>query len=142
LALFDDFKEKSKKTSLLNYGVEHPMMSDTQKEKFLNTLRLKGMNISDDNFHKYKRKVYNLTKKHKLELLENWNGYDFYDNEFIKDNLKLQYYHKNYPTIDHKISIFEGYKNNISEEKLSKISNLCITKRCINSSKGKKLDWN
>lgn len=118
------------------------MMSDTQKEKFLNTLRLKGMNISDDNFHKYKRKVYNLTKKHKLELLENWNGYDFYDNEFIKDNLKLQYYHKNYPTIDHKISIFEGYKNNISEEKLSKISNLCITKRCINSSKGKKLDWN
>ena len=61
----------------------------------------------------YRNEVKNLTKKAKKELLENWNGYDFYDNEYIKDNFNLDPTHKNYPTIDHKISVHYGFNNNI-----------------------------
>ena len=35
-----------------------------------------------------------------------------------------------------KISVYYGFKNNISPEELCKLDNLCITKRGINSSKG------
>ena len=51
--------------------------------------------------------------------------------------LKLNSNDKNYPTIDHKISIFCGFKNGISCI-IGNINNLCITKRGINSSKNKK----
>ena len=79
--------------------------------------------------------VIRLSHKNKKILLKNWDGYDYYDGEYIKDNFNLPYHHKNYPTIDHKTSIFEGFKNNISAENISNISNLCFTKRYINSKK-------
>ena len=44
--------------------------------------------------------------------------------------------------IDHKISIFHGFINNIDPILISDISNLCITKRYINSSKQTKSTWN
>ena len=37
--------------------------------------------------------------------------------------------------LDHKISIIYGFKNNISPEEIGDISNLCMTKKGINSSK-------
>jgi len=40
--------------------------------------------------------------------------------------------------MDHKISIYSGYKKNIPAEEISYIRNLCITKRKINSSKNRK----
>lgn len=64
-------------------------------------------------------------------LLESWDGIDYYDGECIKDNFNLPYYDINYPTVDHKISIFEGFKNNIVADEIADISNLCFTKRCI-----------
>ena len=51
------------------------------------------------------------------------------------DNFNLVSGNKNYP-IDHKISVSYGYKHNIPAEEIGKMENLCITKRCINSSKG------
>jgi len=86
----------------------------------------------------YRNEVKNLTKKAKKELLENWNGYDFYDNEYIKDNFNLDPTHKNYPTIDHKISVHYGFNNNIPSKEISKLDNLCFTKRTLNSIKNKK----
>ena len=44
-------------------------------------------------------------------------------------------YDKSYPTIDHKISVFNGFINNISPEEISQLENLCITKRTNNSKK-------
>jgi len=41
-----------------------------------------------------------------------------------------------YPVVDHKISVFEGYKNGIKPEEISDIKNLCLTKRVINGKKG------
>ena len=41
------------------------------------------------------------------KLIEEWNGLDYYDGEDIKLNFHLNYNNESYPTIDHKISIFE-----------------------------------
>jgi len=75
------------------------------------------------------------TNKSYKVLLENWDGLDYYDNELIKNNFILEHNNPNYPTIDHKMSIYHGFINGISPEEISNISNLCITKRSINSSK-------
>lgn len=63
--------------------------------------------------------------------------YDYYDGEFIKNNLSLSGSSRLYPTIDHKVSTYFGFINNIEAVSISELSNLCITKRYINSMKGK-----
>jgi hypothetical protein len=133
--LSKDFKDKSEKTSILNYGTTHPMMSDKMKEIKKEYYIKNGFNVNSDEFELYKIKVYRLTKKIKQDLLKMWDGFDYYDNEYIKNNFNLLYCDKNYPTIDHKISIFEGFKNNIDAEKIADLTNLCFTKRKINSKK-------
>ena len=67
----------------------------------------------------YKRVCRRITYKFKKLLFENWNGCDYYDGEYIKDNLNLN--NASYPTIDHKISIFYGFINNIEVEKIGNI---------------------
>lgn len=91
-------------------------------------------------YQEYRRLVDNLTNRNKKELYENWDGYDYYDNEYIRDNFELNSGDKNYPTIDHKKSVIYGFDNNISPEEISNIENLCITKRTINSSKNYKTE--
>lgn len=72
----------------------------------------------------------------KYKFKENWNGLDYYDNEYIKDNYSLYDRNdENYPNIDHKISVIFGFKNNISAEEISQIDNLCFTKRKHNMAK-------
>jgi hypothetical protein len=78
--------------------------------------------------------------KNKKELIEKWNGYNYYTNEYILENFNLDSNDKNYPTIDHKNSVRYGFDNNISAEEISKIENLCITTRSNNSSKSKKTE--
>lgn len=84
---------------------------------------------------KYRRLVLSHTNRN---IFEKWNGYDYYDNEYIKDNLLLNYNDKAYPTIDHKISVKYGFINNIDPNIIGNKENLCITKRSINSSKNSK----
>lgn len=136
--LSKDFKDKSEKTSLKNYGVDHPMKDRNRVEKML---KARGLDFETDEYKMYRGQVDKHTRRNKKELFENWDGYDYYDNEYIKDNLKLKGQHGDYPTIDHKISVYEGYKNNISPEELAFLCNLCITKRWINSSKNNKSNW-
>lgn len=66
-------------------------------------------------------------------LFENWNGYDYYDNEYIKENIKLNQHNSIFPTI----SVYYGFKNNIPASEIADIKNLCITKRSINSRKSR-----
>ena len=131
----EDFKKQVKLTCLKNYGVDSPMKNRDIVEK---SLKSRGLDFESDEYLIYRRKVNNLTKKNKKELFENWNGYDFYDNEYIKDNLVLSWNSGKYPTIDHKISAYDGFKNGIPPEEISKMENLCITKKSINSSKNRK----
>lgn len=161
----NEIKEKIKKTNLEKYGVEIPLQSEEIREKFIKTMInkygvdnpskyqefkdkvinikiKKGYIIKDDNWSKYKREVRVITSKYKKVLLENWNGCDYYDNEYIKENFNLNYCDKKYPTIDHKISIISGFINNISPDIIGGIDNLCYTKRTINSKKNYKNEIN
>jgi len=160
------FKEKSKNTSMKKYGVEHPMKSkyirntlqeslfkiygvknpmflDSIKDKVKNTKISNGVITPNELVTElllYKRKVKNITYKFKNLLFDNWNGYDYYDKKYIKDNFKFNPTNRLYPTIDHKISILYGFLNEISPEEIGSINNLCVTKKCINSIKKEKIE--
>jgi formylmethanofuran dehydrogenase subunit E len=56
--------------------------------------------IIDNSFIEYRNEVRKETYKFKKELLKNWNGYDFYDNEFIRDNFNLDRCDNNHPSVD------------------------------------------
>jgi hypothetical protein len=126
-------KDKIKETNLKKYGFENQFQTNEFREKMLKFGRI--TNTSKTEFQAYRLKVDNLTNKVKKYLFENWNGHDYYDNEYIKNNLNLHYNSKNYPTIDHKISVYYGFINNIPVEIIANIENLCITKRIINTKK-------
>lgn len=147
----EEIKNKIIITNLNKYGKK----SFTQTNEFINKLIKsnnekygvdffpqtwkKQENYKKD-FHNYKIKVICLTKKNikKSNFINNWNGYDYYDNEYIKENFNYNCKNLNYPTIDHKISIIYGYNNKMEPEEISKINNLCFTKHKHNLSKGKK----
>jgi len=150
-------REKSKQTSIKNYGVDWASKSVDIKNKIKNTclekygvenfnhseysklIRIqKGLQIPDNlksDFEIYRNIIRKETNKLKKIILENWNGLDFYDGEDISENFKLPFYDKNYPTIDHKTSIYHGFMNCINPELIYSLENLCITKRSINASK-------
>lgn len=154
----NEIKEKRKQTYIEIYGVEHPMKNkEIVNKKQETSLKLhgsknynnidkvsktkieKGLQIPYDKiseFEKYRRECKNRVNKIKYKLLDDWDGYDYYDGEYIKDNFNFEQTHKNYPTIDHKISVFYGFVNNISLDIINSENNLCFTKRYINSSKG------
>lgn len=132
-------KEKIKNTCIIKYGVENPNQNPLVKKRAKKTRISKGLQIPDDlkrPFDLYRKMVDKITLKNKKQLLESWNGYDYYDNEFIANNFSLSSGDSNYPTIDHKISVRYGFDNKISPEDISIIENLCITKRRINATKG------
>jgi len=133
-----EIKEKIKKTNIEKYGFEKASQNYKVIEKMKNTRIQKGIQLPDNkltDFIRYKRKVNSITNKNKKRLLLEWNGLDYYDNEYIKDNFILCGQDPNYPSIDHKISIWYGYKKEISPDIIGDISNLCFTKNYINSSK-------
>jgi len=88
-----------------------------------------------ENFKKYKNAVMVLTKKNRIYLLNLWNGTDYYDGEYIKNNFTLKYLDNKYPSIDHKISIYYGFVNKISIDFIGSLNNLCFTKRIHNIKK-------
>lgn len=133
-----EYREKYKNTNLEKYGVEYPLQCSIFKNKMRNTNEINGVWIKLDDmndFKIYKKLVIKLTRSNVKNMP--WDGTDFYDNEYIKDNFSLYYLNNNYPTIDHKISIFNGFNQNKSVEEISDISNLCWTKRIINITKNR-----
>lgn len=134
----EDFKEKYRNHCLEKFGVDNYFKFDEFKLELRNRLIKQGRVVCSDNikdFSKYKRTCTTLTQKIKNELLNNWSGYDYYDNEYIKDNYNLSHNSRLYPTIDHKISVIYGFLNDITPEIISSLDNLCITKKYINSKK-------
>jgi len=130
--------ELIKKTCLEKYGFDNVSKVESIKNKMRKTKIELGLLIPDDLLNEwliYKKDVRNLTKVSSKKLYENWNGYDYYDGEFIKGYSSYSHVHRYYPTIDHKISVYYGFINNIPVEEISSLENLCITKRFINSKK-------
>jgi hypothetical protein len=149
-----DVVEKIRKTKEKNYGdgtYNNPTkMFDTKMDRyghyFVNYEKAyltkvdrghikTGLVLEDWNL--YKREVARFTRRCKKDLYESWNGYDYYDGEFIKGYLSNSHIHKFYPTMDHKISVYYGFINSIDPNFIGSIENLCITKRFINSIKSK-----
>lgn len=161
---YSDIKFKKTQTNLKNIGVEYPLQSTeiiqkiksdniekigvdwhskTQEWKQLvKEIRIKnGSQIPDNKlseFDMYIKKVIFITKKSRKNLLIIWDGYDNYDFEYIGDNFKLNSNDRCYPTVDHKLSLYYGFVNNIDPEIIGRLDNLCVTKRYINSSKSSK----
>jgi hypothetical protein len=145
--------EKMKKTNLLIYKCECSLYNSEInsklnkleiEEKRKNTRINKNHQIPDcdlTKFEKYKKLVNHYTHKNKNKLFEKWDGYDYYDNTFILNNFVHNSNDTKYPTIDHKLSIFYGFKFDISPMIIGDLFNLCITKRGINSIKNKKNDY-
>ena len=134
----DKAKQKRKETNILKYGVDNIFKSDDFKNKLKQSKIKDGIIISDyflDEWKIYRNEVRRVTRIFKEDLFKNWNGYDFYDGEYIKDYFKLHHNNKKFPTIDHKISLFEGFIKKISPDQIGHIYNLVITKRSINSKK-------
>lgn len=140
----EECREKTIKTCIERYGEICPSRNIDVMSKIKNTRIERGLEtpkceLSD--YQKYRKIIRKLTNVNKKILFENWNGFDYYDNEYIKDNFSYNSNDNLYPTIDHKISIFQGFKENIKPELISSIDNLCITKRIINSKKQANEIW-
>ena len=136
-----DSKKKRKQTNLEKYGSENIFQSIEFKKKMKIYKSENNLTIPpelDNEWNIYKNDVRRFTRMFKEELYNNWNGFDFYDNEFIQKYLTLHHNDKKYPTIDHKISIFDGFNKGIPADIIGDIKNLSITKRTINSSKNLK----
>jgi len=133
----EENKQKFKKTCESKYGVDNPLKNKEISNKMVFTKEVKGQYSKNrSEYIIYKNKCRTLSRLNRLSVLENWNGYDYYDGEYIFEYLKLNPLNALYPTVDHKMSILEGFKNNFSPEEISNINNLCVTKRKINSSYG------
>ena len=131
-------KIKTQLSIIEKYGVSNQYQREDVIQKLREIRINKGIEIHEDKlteWMKYKRIVNKITVRNKKKIYENWDGYDYYDGEYIKNNLLLESTNSNYPNIDHKISIFYGFKNNIEPEEISKLENLCITKRKLNIKK-------
>jgi len=145
-------KQKSYDTMIEKYGFQYPHQNYEIKNKFLSKIKetvsksnqtkidkclmVDYKNI--DIFKLYRRFVDRITRQYKKELFNRWDGYDYYDKEYIKENIKMDYKNKSYPSIDHKISILYGFNNQIDPYEIGGIDNLCITKRTNNSKKNSK----
>jgi len=144
----EETKEKIKQTCLEKYGVENPFQNEDFKVIYQEKSRKTKINngIYRSSYDKkilkdYTKLVRSLTRKAKKQLLKIWDGYDYYDDEYIKDNFSLNHNDNNYPNIDHKISIKYGFDNNIPIEDIANINNLCVTKKINNLSKGSNNDF-
>lgn len=161
VAKSEEIQQKKIETSLERYGVPYHITSDQVREKTIETMnerygghwmkldefkykgtdkmintRVKNGTYTDpdklDEWDLYRRRVKSLTKRNRPKLLEEWDGLDYYDGEYIKDNFELEHINRDFPTLDHKTSVYYGFMNGIDPEIISHIDNLCFTKRYIN----------
>lgn len=137
-----DVLEKYLKTNNERYGGNSSSCSQEILDKQRKTRIEKGMEIPSEksvkDFQKYRNRVDHLTRKIRKKFIEDWDGYDYYDGEYIKNNFNLRFDNKSVPTIEHKMSVFDGFMNHIPETEIAKLENLAITKKGINSSRRNK----
>jgi hypothetical protein len=130
--------DKKRKTFEKKYGVEWNSQVEIIKEKIRLTNEKNGNwlnNRSKNDFLNYKNKVRNETLKHRIKLFKDWNGLDYYTGNILSyENYKM------YPTVDHKISKYYGFINNIDPKEIGSFKNLCICSRSTNAKKNKMIE--
>lgn len=106
-------------------------------KKSIETRKQNGNIIDWDQseWKQYWRRCNDLTRKIRKEMLKNWDGYDYIDGEYIKDNLSLHFAHGDYPTLDHIKPRSQAFKEGLSPYEITIPENLKWTKRRNNSAK-------
>ena len=125
--------EAYEKAIFKKYGVYHYSTSREYrllKEKLNEWIPLE----QKSDFEIYSRNVWNETKKFKKKLFAKWDGKCYYTKIELDKN--QHYNNETYPSVDHKISVFFGFSNNIDPIEIGKIDNLCICSRWSNHRKG------
>lgn len=113
--------------------------SEEAWKKSVETRKENGNIITEHDWKQYWKRCDYLTQKIRKQMLQNWDGYDYIDGEYIKENLNLHYTHKNYPTLDHIIPRSECFKQGLTPDEATQPSNLKFTKRYNNSKKSNKV---
>jgi hypothetical protein len=134
----DEFKEKTIKTNLDKYGVEYECKTKNGQLKRKLTRIARVLQIPDDKvneYRKYRLKVNRMLQRNKKIILENWDGNDYYDGEYIRYNFNLPTYDRCYPHFDHRISVAYGFKNEIDYKIIGSVDNICLTKQHLNGLK-------
>jgi hypothetical protein len=108
-------------------------------KKGLVTRKENGNIIEDPTWKQYWKRCDWLTSKARKIMVDDWDGYDYIDGEYIKDNLKLHYSDKNYPTLDHIKPRSQCFKEGLSPYEATQPENLKWTKRINNSKKHNKI---
>ena len=109
--------------------------------KMLQTKLDKGIIVdwrNNKDWKRYYKKCDALTRAMRKEMLPDWDGYDYYDGEYIKQYLELDVHHKNYPTLDHKYPRSKAFQEGMTPQEITTKDNLVWTKRSNNSRKGNK----
>jgi hypothetical protein len=109
--------------------------SEESWKKSLETRKKNGNIIENFDWKQYWRRCDWLTRKIRKQMLETWDGYDYIDGEYIKNNLNLHFSDKNYPTLDHIKSRSQCFKEGLSPYEATTPENLKWTKRINNSKK-------
>jgi endogenous inhibitor of DNA gyrase (YacG/DUF329 family) len=104
-------------------------------KKGLITRKENGNIIENPTWKQYWKRCDWLTSKARKIMVDDWDGYDYIDGEYIKDNLKLHYSDKNYPTLDHVKPRSQCFKEGLSPYEATTPENLKWTKRINNSKK-------
>ncbi len=111
----DEFKEKHKQTCLKNYGVEYPLQSKIIQQRRRDT-SIKNGNIIEDkdrnNWDLYKTLVRRITNTQNISSLSN-------SELRSRADINPNGYH-----LDHKFSIYSGFKRNILPIYIGDINNL------------------
>jgi hypothetical protein len=109
--------------------------SEESWKKGLETRKKNGNIIENFNWKQYWKRCDWLTRKIRKQMLETWDGYDYIDGEYIKNNLNLHFSDKNYPTLDHVKPRSQCFKEGLSPYEATLPENLKWTKRINNSKK-------
>lgn len=115
-----------KLTYIKNWGTTHPMKTDIVKRKIRTTNEESGYWITESkvkDFNTYSRLVKRYTNKNDLSILENIE---------LRGKSKEDYH------LDHKYSIFQGYKDNLPAVIIGSIHNLEMLPSGQNLSKNRK----
>lgn len=141
-----EFQDKRNQTMLKIFGYEYNFENDKIRISGQIAKFEKGFWKTREEQTEYKRywlDVMQESRKYYVELFKSWDGKDYYTGEELINNenfkeinpdLKMNK-NKLQPTIDHKISIIYGFRNNISIKEIGNKNNLCICSRSINSIK-------
>tara|TARA_R110000744_G_scaffold362730_1_gene470844 strand:- start:29 stop:682 length:654 start_codon:yes stop_codon:yes gene_type:complete len=108
-------------------------------KKGLETRKENGNIITEHSWKQYWKKCDYLTRKLRKQMIQDWDGYDYIDGEYIRENLDLHYSHKRYPTLDHVVPRSECFKQGLTPEEATQPSNLKWTTRINNSKKHNKV---